>query len=127
VQNSRSREISAAAHVVALAWCASFFWFYFFYGSGETWGYAIIDGVIAWHFWRKSRHSLFALPLFYILFGFVFLNLASTLMNLSDWWLAFLFNRLFEIELLYIVSCSVYRMRKLRHIKKGRSFRSAPV
>lgn len=104
---------------MALGWCASFFWFYFFYGTGETWGYAVIDGTMASYFWRRSNRVLFALPLFYVHVCFVGANLVATLARTNDWWLAFVLNRLFEAELVYILGCSAYRMRKLRKKKKG--------
>jgi predicted membrane channel-forming protein YqfA (hemolysin III family) len=104
---------------VALGWCVTFLWFYFFYGTRQTWGYAVIDGAMASYFWRQSKAKLFALPLFYIQMCFVGVNLITTLARTDDWWFAFASNRLFEIELVYILGCSVYRVRKLR--KKQRS------
>lgn len=118
-QNSRSREIAAAAHIVALGWCATFVWHYLFYGTGETWGHAIIDGAMASYFWRLSKIRIFALPLFYIHVCFVGVNLFTTLAQADDWWFAFMSNRLFEFELVYILGCSAYRTRKLRNMKKG--------
>lgn len=107
--------------MLALGWCATFFWFYYFYGTGETWGYAVIDAATASYFWRRSRRMAFALPLFYAHVFFVGLNLLATIIGLADWWLAFLSNRLFEGEMIYIVGCSIYRSRMLRN-KKGRPF-----
>lgn len=118
-QKSRSREIAAIAHVVALSWCATFVWHYFFYGTGETWGHAVIDGAMATYFWRLSKSRIFALPLFYIQICFVGVNLSTTLSQTDDWWFAFASNRLFEIELLYILGCSVFRIGRLRRTKRG--------
>ncbi len=111
--NARSREIVAAAHIVTLSWCFTFFWFHFFSGTGITWGYAVIDAAVAAVFWRQSRRSIFALPLFFNHALCVLLYLIATVLQLAEWWVFFVVNRLFELEIAYLIACSLFRIRRL--------------
>lgn len=109
---ARSRAIIAAAHILALNWFFTLFWYDIFVGSPLTWGYAVVDAATAAIFWRQSRTSVFALPLFYIHALFVLIYFAATLVELNEWLVYFVANRIFEIEVAYVIICSVFRIRR---------------
>lgn len=91
--------------------------------SGQTWGYALIDAILAVWFWRLRRRSpLFAATLFLFCEFQVGLYLYTTLVATPYYWVAFITNRVFEISLLFVIGCSIYRIRALR-----RRRRDAPV
>lgn len=110
--------MAAAALLLALAWCATFFWRYLFHGSSITWGYAVIDLALAAFFWREARAAIFALPLFYCHVTFVIVYFSTTIFKLTDWWALALANRLFELEIFYIIACAIYRIRSRAKKKK---------
>ncbi|HBS31008.1 MAG TPA: hypothetical protein DEA40_04600 [Parvularcula sp.] len=84
-----------------------------------TWGFAVIKFAQAALFWRQSRNEVFPLPLFLLSGLSVVLYLLTTLSGLSYWWIAFASNRLFDLMLLYIASCALFRILRLRQRKKG--------
>lgn len=118
---AHSRVMAAAAHIVTLSWCLTFFWYRLFAGSGVTWGYAVIDAAIAAVFWRQARKSFFALPLFYLHFADVALYFLTTVFDVKEWWLFAAANRLFELEIFYVAACATYRIRHFRPDEKGRA------
>ncbi len=118
-QKSRSRQLVAAAHIVTLAWCFTFFWHYLFHGSQITWGYAVIDASVAVLFWRQAQQSVFTLPLFYVHVACVFLYFATTALASADWWVMALTNRFFEVEVFYLIGCALFRMARRRSKEKG--------
>lgn len=119
--SSHSRAIAAAAHIVTLSWCFTFFWYRLYAGSGVTWGYAVIDAAVAAVFWRQARNNLFALPLFYVHLADVALYFLTTIFDVNEWWLFAVANRLFEMEIFYVAACAVFRIRKLKLKEKGRA------
>lgn len=114
-----SRPKIAVAHVLGLGWCATFFWYYSFAGSGITWGYAVQDAAIASYFWRQSQRAAFPAPLFFIHFISIIYYFLSTLTRIDDWWTAVIANRLFEIALAYVAGCAIFRIVKLRKKNMG--------
>ena len=86
---------------------------------GLTWGYAVITLVEAAAFWNFSRNQLTPLPLFFLCCGSLTLHLATTLFNFNYWWAAFWMNRLFELSLLYIAGCALFRIVRIRQKRKG--------
>lgn len=110
-----------AAHIVALAWCFTFFSYYIFAGSDIIWGYAAVDAAAAAAFRRQSRRAIFALPLYYIHVSCLLLYFAATILDVGDWWVFVIANRLFEAEIAYVAGCSLFRIRKLRRNEKGRA------
>lgn len=118
-QKSRSLNMIAAAHIVPLSWCFTFFWHYYFHGTGITWGYAVIDASVAIIFCNQAKTQVFALPLFYAQVAFVICYLLTTIFDIRDWWVMAISNRLFEAEILYIAACALFRIRSLQRQKKG--------
>lgn len=116
---ARSRQLVAAAYVVTLAWCLTFFWHDYFHGTRITWGYAVIDACAFCFFRRQARISTLATPLVYVHFACVVLYFFATTFNIADWWVMAIGNRLFETEILYLIGCALYRIIRLREKEKG--------
>lgn len=112
--------MAAAAHWVALSWCFATLWHFQFHGTQITWGYAVVDASAAAVFWRQARRTLVALPLYYVHVACVLLYFATTVFKVSDWWVIAVANRLFEFELLYLIGCALYRLRKTFSDKRSR-------
>jgi hypothetical protein len=112
---SRSRQILTAAAAVACGWLFSSLWYFAAANSGEIWGAAGVDCVLAIFFWRQSRGRWFPVPLFFIHAGFLLYYAYTALLTLDVWfWIAAFVNRLFDLVLLYIGGCAIYRIRALR-------------
>lgn len=86
---------------------------------GFTWGYTIINLVQAALFWRMSVSAAAPLPLFVVSAAAIVINLLATVSSVSFWWSAFALNRLFDLMLLYVAGCALYRIVRMRHKKKG--------
>jgi len=99
----------------------TFFWRYHFAERNITWGYAVIDATVATVFWRQAQRAVVALPLFYVHIACVFLYFMTTVLQITHWWMMAIANRLFEFEILYVSGCALFRITKLKAIKKGRA------
>jgi hypothetical protein len=115
---SRSHCLIAAANAVALGWCATAIWFHYFGRTGETWGYAVVDVALAAYFWRLSHDRVLALPLYYVHLVCIVHYLVMTLVGADYWWIAMIANRMFELEVIYLIGCSVFRLRRRARRKK---------
>jgi hypothetical protein len=58
-------------------------------------------------------------PLFMVAIAAIIVNLLATISSLNFWWSAFVLNRLFDLMLLYVAGCALYRIVRIRHKKKG--------
>jgi hypothetical protein len=112
-------NLRRSAYVLALAWFASQAWYFTFAPYGMTWGYAVITLAEATVFWRFSAASLVPRPLLLICSLMLCLHMVSTLTALNYWWSAFWMNRLFDLALLYVAGCAVYRLVRLHHKRRG--------
>jgi nitrogen fixation/metabolism regulation signal transduction histidine kinase len=86
---------------------------------GLTWGYTIASFVQAAIFWRMSAAAVAPIPLFLIASAAIVVNLLATVSSLNFWWSAFALNRLFDLMLLYVAACALYRIVRTRHKNKG--------
>jgi hypothetical protein len=86
---------------------------------GFTWGYTIVSFAQAVLFWRMSGSAAAPAPLFGISAAAIILNLLATVSSMSFWWSAFALNRLFDLMLLYVAGCALYRIVRMRQKGKG--------
>lgn len=63
--------------------------------------------------------SVLPRPLFLISAFAIALNALATVASLNLWWLAFALNRLFDLMLLYVAGCALYRIARTRLKRKG--------
>jgi hypothetical protein len=104
---------------MAVGWLANAVFYFGLASQGLTWGYTIVNFVQAALFWRMSTRRLFPRPLFVLSVVAVGLNFLATLTSVNFWWSAFVLNRLFDLMLLYIAGCALFRIFRLRQKKKG--------
>ncbi|MDZ7627684.1 MAG: hypothetical protein U5J99_04645 [Parvularculaceae bacterium] len=116
---AKSSSLRTASIVIAMAWAGGVLWYFFIAPLGLTWGYSLINLSQAAFFWRQSRGRVFPLPLFVLSGLSVVLYLLTTLSGISYWWVAFASNRLFDLMLLYIAGCALFRIVRMQHKKKG--------
>ncbi len=86
---------------------------------GLSWGYAVIDAALAGFFWRLSRRRLFPAVLFYLHAFLVSYHLYVSIIGSTRWWVSAFINRIFEIALLYVIVCSIWRIAALAGKKLG--------
>ena len=58
-------------------------------------------------------------PLFAVAVAAIIVNLLATISSLNFWWSAFVLNRLFDLMLLYVAGCALFRIVRVRQKKKG--------
>lgn len=117
--SARSKLILAAALALGLNWLISLYWWWTGAAHGHVWGLAINDAVLAAFFWRLSRRKWFPVPLFFIeavllcYYGYV------AIFGVKTWfWISAFINRLFDLELIYVAACALYRIRALRRARE---------
>lgn len=111
---SRSRQIVATAYLLAAAWMLGLLTWWILGRRGYDWGYGLIDTTLAIIFWRMSKGYWFPVPLFFIHALQVAYYPYATLIGVTPWWLTAILNRVFEVELVYILSCTIYRLWRKR-------------
>jgi len=107
------------AIVISGGWLASIATYFLLAPSGFTWGYTIISFAQATLFWRMAGSAVAPLPLFVVSAAAIVVNLLATVSSVNFWWSAFALNRLFDLMLLYIAGCALYRIVRLRQKQKG--------
>ncbi len=115
---AQSSILLAAATALGVGWIFSLLWFAIGGQQGLTWGYAVIDACLAGFFWRLSRNRLFPAVLFHLHAFLVCYYLYVSIVESSGWWIAAFINRVFEIALLYVAGCSIWRIRHLAARKR---------
>lgn len=116
---ARAQSLSFAVQILLIGWLGSVAWYFLVAPTGMTWGYAVFALFQASAFWKQSQKILLARPLFVFKCVALGLHLTLTLAHIGYWWNAFLLNRLFELSLLYLAGCAIYRLRTRRDKEKG--------
>jgi hypothetical protein len=93
--------------------------FFLLASTQMNWGFTIISFGQSALFWRKSSRSVVPIPLYVLSLLSIAINLAATVIDLSYWWSAFLLNRLFDLMLLYVAGCAIYRIVRMRYKQRG--------
>ena len=107
--SAKSRLILTSVHLVGAGWLCSLLWFWLFSASGDTWGYVVIHFAMAVVFWRMSRGRVFPVPLFLTNALQVVNYGVMTFLGVATWWQLVFANRIFEISVLYIIACAIFR------------------
>jgi hypothetical protein len=111
--------IAAAGTAIALSWGFSVAWYFTGARHGLVWSYAIVDGALAAFFWLQSRGRWFPVPLFFIHAALVVYYVYVAAFGLDSWfWIAAFVNRLFDLALIYIGACALYRIRATRRARR---------
>lgn len=112
---ARSKSIRTAALLIAGSWViSSFAFFYFDARSAILLTAILIDLPLAWRFRQMTNSTVFPFALCLIMLGEVVFVLTAAAVALDTYWLLFGLNRIFEITLLYVIGCSLLRLRLLR-------------
>ena len=111
---SRSNSIQTAATLIAGSWIFSAAYFFYIGGAGYYLLVILINLLLAFRFLKMSQVQLFPVVLCAIFFMEAgFLTIARTV-SFEPYWTIFILNRVFELSLLYIIGCSIHRIRKFR-------------
>ncbi len=108
--HSRSEQLSAAARIIFVNWAAALQLWLVLGGAALTVGYIVIDAITMALFFRMSRGRWFPAPLCFM-HGVLVIYHIGTLLNTGGlFWEKFVLNRLFDIELVYVTACALYRI-----------------
>lgn len=116
---SNSRQVAAAAILMAAGWLTSLKIYYAYHGDHLCLALAGQDCVMAIAFFSMARRRAFPLPLAFLHTGLVGVYLIVDAIRLNEGWMIFGANRCFEIALIYIISCAVVRMIRIRRNERG--------
>ena len=108
--HSRSSQIAAASRIIFINWAAGLQLWLVFEGATLTFGYIIIDAVTALLFFRMARGKWFPAPLCFM-HGVLVIYHLGTLFNTGGlFWEKFILNRAFDMELIYVTGCALFRI-----------------
>lgn len=116
---ANSRSIRTAATLIGGAWAFGLFSFFYLNVVGYYLVAVMLDTIIAYHFWRMAKAEIFPAPLVIaLLFEISFIIFAQAV-GVSSFGTMFVLNRLFELMLLYLIGCSLFRIHIRRLQKKS--------
>jgi hypothetical protein len=81
--------------------------------------FAATDLALAGAFFLMSRGRWFPVPLFVLHAALIFYHAYALVIGSNIVWIAAFLNRSFEIELVYVFACSLYRMTRLSPKRNG--------
>jgi len=113
--NARSSQLAMAARLMALNWGFSLQLWLVLDGAALTLAFAVIDLLLAIAFFQMSRRRWFPAPLFFLHAILVVYHLYTALIGPGAYWAQVFLNRVFELEILYIAACAVYRIMLMRN------------
>lgn len=116
---SNSRQVALSALLMAVGWLAAVKIYYSYHGDHLCLMLAAEDCVMAIAFLRMARRRVFTLPLAFLHAGLVGAESIVDVLRLNEGWMIFGANRCFEIALIYIVSCAIVRMIRIRRNERG--------
>lgn len=76
--------------------------------------YCLVDTVTAIGLYKIAQRRWFPVPLVFLHATLALYHLCTVFIDPAGFWVIFTLNRLFEIEMLYIIACSMFRIRTLR-------------
>lgn len=118
--HSRSEQITAAARIVFLNWAVALQMWLVLEGAALTVSYIVIDAITAGLFFRMSRGRWFPAPLCFMHGVLVIYHLGTLLNTGGLFWEKFVLNRFFDIEIVYVVVCALYRIIAMKSAGKPR-------
>lgn len=111
---SQSKTIQTAALMISGVWLFSILSFLAVGGAKYFALVVLLDGALAYQFWRMSRTEFFPAPLCCFMIADILFILIASVFSMTEFWKIFILNRIFELTLIYIIGSSIYRIRKLR-------------
>ena len=81
--------------------------------------YGATDAAQALIFFYMSRGRWFPVPLFFLYATQVLYHSYTALIGAGPVWVAAFLNRTFEIALIYVMACAIFRLLRLRRKAKG--------
>jgi len=117
---ANSKSIRTAASLIGMGWAVGLFSFFYLNVAGYFLVAVMYDTILAYHFWRMAKASIFPAPLSVLLIIEIALITFSQAVGLSTYVTLFILNRLFELTLLYLIGCSLFRLHVLRLQKKSK-------
>ena len=117
---AQSRSIRTAASLIGIAWAFGLFAFFYLNGPSYFLVAVMLDTVLAYHFWRMAKVSIFPAPLCILLMTEIAFITFAQAAGLTTYVTLFILNRLFELTLLYLISCSLFRLYVRRLQKKSK-------
>lgn len=116
---ARSRSIRTAAMLISGAWTFGLFAFFYVKVPAYFLVAVMLDTVLAFHFWRMAKVEIFAAPLCLIMLLEITVVTFSHAVGLTTYATLFTMNRFFELTLLYLIGCSLFRIHILRLQRKS--------
>jgi hypothetical protein len=115
---ARSRAIRTAAMLIGGAWVFGTFSFFSLKLPAHYFVAVMLDATLALCFWRMAHRQIFPAALCAIHLAEIAFIAVALSAGLSTWWTLFALNRLFELTLLYLIGCSIFRLYlRSRHSK----------
>ncbi len=111
---ARSRTIFVAAQLLTAGWIGSIAAWRFLDGPELRFSYVLIDATLAVMFLQMSRGRWFPVALFVIHFIMLAHHLIIAVLGVPDSFIGLFLNRLFELALVYVGGCALYRIRVRR-------------
>ncbi len=110
---SKSASIRTSAIMVSLAWLL-LIGCYFYLARPEYFMMVLfVDGLLAYRFWRMARIEIYPSVLCVIMLAEIAFTITALSLSWHFYWIAFVMNRFFELTLLYIIGCAIFRIRVL--------------
>jgi len=113
----RSKLIRTVASLVGICWAFGLFTFLYMNIASYFLVAVMLDTILAYQFWRIGKKSFFTVPLFYLMMVEIAFIVFSQGVGLSTYATLFVLNRLFELTLLYLIGCAIFRIR-LRQVQR---------
>ena len=116
---ARSRVIRNAALLIGAAWAVGIFSFFSLRLPAHYLVAIALDATLAFCFWRMAQRRILAAVLCLVHLVEIAFLMAAMSAGLSTWWTLFTLNRLFELTLLYLIGCSLFRLYIRRRSAKS--------
>lgn len=116
---ANSRSLRAAASLIGGAWFLGLLSLLYLDVAGYYRVAIMLDAIIAYRFWRMAKVEIFAAPLCLILLFEIAIAIFAQAVGSSSYATMFALNRLFELTLIYLIGCSLFRIHILRRQQRS--------
>lgn len=106
--------IKTAVWTLSAGWICCLGWYAAFGDTELSFGFAVINLAMAAQFWRMSRLRWFPAPLFFLHALQIVNYLIASALSIGTWWQVALANRIFDVEVAYILCCALFRIARRR-------------
>ena len=119
---ARMRQIETAARLLTASWIASVIGWRLIDPPLLYGAYAAVDFALAVIFFQMMRGRLFPAPLFVLHVAMLCHHASAAMIHLPLAWMGVALNRMFELALIYVGGCAVYRMTSRGDLDGAGSF-----